>query len=177
MPFNTLLLSGCLLPGETSFGESGGKVRIQPKSGETVLFFSIDDQSNSNCGFRQILGINQENMKICDLIIFYANNNQRIICFVELKGSDLKTAVQQVINTYESFRRYLASSKQKNNLIDCTAKAYVKFNGSVPQELDKYKKELNKVFGEHNFDLSRNEDLGDFIRGLAQQPKGKRKNR
>ncbi|BAZ14561.1 hypothetical protein NIES4071_64050 [Calothrix sp. NIES-4071] len=111
------------------------------------------------------------------MIIFYANTNDKIICFVELKGSDLKTAVQQVINTYESFKRYLVNSKQKSNFINFTAKAYIKFGGSVPQELDKYKKELNKVFGEHNFDLSRNEDLGDFIRGVTQQPKGKRKNR
>jgi len=100
MPFNTLLLSCCLLPGKTSHIENGVNVSLQPASGETVLFFHIDEQSNPNCKFRQLLGLNQEGMKICDLIVFYAKENERIICFVELKGGDIKTAKEQVINTY-----------------------------------------------------------------------------
>jgi len=89
MPFNTLLLTECFLPGQTHYKESGVKIGLQPESGETVLFFSIDNQSNPNCKFRQLLGINEENQRICDLIVFYAKDNQRVICFVELKGSDL----------------------------------------------------------------------------------------
>ena len=102
MPFNTLLLTGCFLPGKTSFTEDGVQLSLQPESGETVLFFSIDDQSNPNCKFRQVLGI-QNDKKICDLIVFYAKENERIICFVELKGSKLGTAVEQVTNTDKYF--------------------------------------------------------------------------
>ncbi|MBD2777665.1 hypothetical protein [Iningainema tapete] len=170
MPFNTLLLSGCFLPGKTSFIENGVEISLQPETGETVLFFSIDEQSNSNCKLRQLLEINKPGMKICDLIVFYARGEERTICFVELKGSDLKTAIEQVINTYSSFKSLL---KTQNNLY--TAKAFIRINNSPPRETDKYKQELISVFGESNYDISRSKDLGEFLRGVARQLKGKRK--
>jgi hypothetical protein len=172
MPFNTLLLSCCLLPGKTSHKEDGVEVSLQPASGETVLFFHIDEQSNPNCKFRQLLGLNQEGMKICDLIVFYAKENERIICFVELKGGDIKTAKEQVINTYTYFSKAL---KQSDPSLTFTAKIYILSKSSAPQELDKYKKELKDKFDEGNYDISKNSDLGDFLRGAKYQPKGKRK--
>ncbi|MEH2093250.1 hypothetical protein [Nostoc sp.] len=171
MPFNTLLLSCCLLPGKTSYKENGVEVSLQPASGETVLFFMIDNQSNPNCKLRQLLGLNQEGMKICDLIVFYAKESKRIICFVELKGGDVKTAQGQVITTYTYFKKLLKKSEPSLNFI---AKAYIKSNGSAPQEIDKYKQELKQTFGEGNYDISKNSDLGDFLRGVEYQPKGKR---
>lgn len=32
MPFNTLLLSGCFLPGKTSFIENGVEISLQPEA-------------------------------------------------------------------------------------------------------------------------------------------------
>jgi hypothetical protein len=45
LPFEILLLSPCLLPGQTSFKESRASVKVEPQAGETILFFNIDDQS------------------------------------------------------------------------------------------------------------------------------------
>ncbi|MGM3306696.1 hypothetical protein ACSQ6I_12110 [Anabaena sp. WFMT] len=174
MPFNTLLLSCCLLPGKTSHKEDGVEVSLQPASGETVLFFHIDEKSNPNCKFRQLLGLDQEGMKICDLIVFYAKESQRIICFVELKGGDIKKAKEQVINTSTYFNKALKKSDPSLNF---TAKTYIVSNSSVPQELDKYKQELKNKFGEGNYDISRNSDLGNFLRGTKYQLKGKQKNK
>ncbi|AVH72808.1 hypothetical protein [Nostoc sp. 'Lobaria pulmonaria (5183) cyanobiont'] len=172
MLFNKLLLSSCLLPGKTSYTENGVEINIKPSSGETILFFLIDNQSNPNCKLRQILGLEQEGMKICDLIVFYAKESKRIICFVELKGGDVKTATEQVITTYTYFKKSLKQSELSLNFI---AKAYIKSNSSVPQEIDKYKQELKQTFGEGNYDISKNSDLGNFLRGVEYQPKGKSK--
>jgi hypothetical protein len=43
LPFETLLLSRCLLPGLTYFKEKKASVKVVPEAGETILFFNIDD--------------------------------------------------------------------------------------------------------------------------------------
>ncbi len=172
MPFNTLLLTGCLLTGKTSFKENGVEIKVIPQSGETILFFSIDEQSNPSCKLRQVLNIDQQNMKICDLIVFYGKGNDRVICFVELKGGDLQRAVEQIRNTYNSFRKILLSRCSHCN--GFIPKAYIKTNSSAPQEIKEYQKQLCTTFGKSNYDISKNSDLGNFIRGVAYQAKGKR---
>ncbi|MDZ8185911.1 MAG: hypothetical protein RMX96_13790 [Nostoc sp. ChiSLP02] len=172
MPLNNLLLSSCLLPGKTSYTEKGVEINIKPSSGETILFFCIDNQSNPNCNLRQLLGLDREGMKICDLIVFYAKENIRIICFVELKGGHIKTATEQVITTYKYFLKFL---KQCGTSLNFIPKVYIKSNSSAPQEIDKYKQQLKEQFGDGNYDISKNSDLGDFLRGVEYQPKGKRK--
>ncbi|MDJ0735259.1 MAG: hypothetical protein QNJ47_14575 [Nostocaceae cyanobacterium] len=170
MPFNTLLLTGCFLPGKTSFKENGVEIKVQPESGETILFFSIDEQSNPSCKLRQVLKIDRQNMKICDLIVFYGKDNHRVICFVELKGSDLERAVEQVENKYKSLTNILSS--RCNSFI---SKAYIKTNSSAPQEIKQYQEQLSTTFGKNNYDISKNSDLGDFIRGATRKARGKRK--
>lgn len=135
MPFNTLLLSGCLLPGKTSHKEDGVEIRIQPDSGETILFFSIDPEKNPNCQLRQLLGLDKEGMKSCDLIVFYATESQNIICFVELKGRKIEIAKEQVINTYTYFYKVFKKLQPSLSFI---AKAYIRYEGSAPQEIKKY---------------------------------------
>jgi len=172
MPFNTLLLSGCLLPGKTSHKEDGVEIRVEPTTGETVLFFSIDSEKNPNCKLRQLLGLDQAGMKSCDLIVFYATDSKKIICFVELKGSKIDVAKEQVINTYNYFKNCLKKAETSLKFIP---KAYIKFDSSLPKELDKYKQELKATFGEGNYVISRDSDLGKFLRDVPYQPKGKKK--
>ncbi|MFN5240496.1 MAG: hypothetical protein ACK5WC_06860 [Aphanizomenon sp.] len=171
MPFDHLLLSGCLVPDKTSHTEDGVEVSLKRESGETVLFFHIDDQSNPNCKLRQILGLDQEGMPMCDLIVFYARETERIICFVELKGGDLDKAKKQVINTYEKFNKLVQKSQST-----FTPKTYIVFNGgSSHNDIKGFQEELKNKFGEGNYDISRNSDLGNFLRGAKYQPKGKQK--
>jgi len=40
------ILTPCLLPSKTRFDESKA---LKPQTDETILFFSIDDQSNTDC--------------------------------------------------------------------------------------------------------------------------------
>ena len=64
LPFEILLLSPCLLPGQTSFKESKASVKVERKEGETILFFNIDDQSNRGCKLREFLWEKQQVKKI-----------------------------------------------------------------------------------------------------------------
>ena len=163
LPFEILLLSPCLLPGQTSFKEKKALVKVDPQPGETILFFNIDDQSNRSCKLREFLWGKETGQQICDLIVFYATENERVICFVELKENigDLGHATEQVINTYNSFKLHLKSSYQ--------AKAFIYgFAGSAPHEHQKYQNKLSKVF-KNNFDWGResNNDLGNILRGKS----------
>ncbi len=106
MPFERLLFTSCLLPGRTSFKESQASVEISPQPGETILFFCIDEQSKgdsgcSGCGLRKDLWDTQQGEPTCDLLVFYAKADRRVLCFVELKDnrSDTGHATDQVINT------------------------------------------------------------------------------
>lgn len=169
----TLLLTSCLLIGKTSFGESGAKVSVKPEEGETMLFFSIDDPSNSECKLRQLFWGNKEGENLCDLIVFYATENKRVFCFVELKANikDLGHATKQVTNTYTHFKQHL---KLKN--CHYTARSFISAPiGSIPQEKQKYADKLKKVFGEGNFKYGKLNDLGKFLRDGVKGGNGKRK--
>jgi hypothetical protein len=162
-PFEILLLSCCLLPGETSFKEKKASVKVEPQLGETILFFNIDDQSNRGCKLREFLWEKETGQPICDLIVFYAKEKERVICFVELKENigDLGHATDQVINTYNSFKLHLKSRYEP--------KAFIYgFDGSVPHEHQEYQNKLSKVF-QNNFECGRksNNDLGNILRGKS----------
>lgn len=170
-----LLLSPCLMPGVTCHTDSKAKVDITPKSNETILFFCIDDQTNKGCGLRQFLWGNAEGKNICDLIVFYACENKKIICFVELKDNlgDLGKAKQQVINTYNAVKQKI---KLNNNY---RAKAFITaHHGSAPQEHQRYEKELKATFGDGNYEYNcKCNELDKFLRGESDEDigKGKRK--
>jgi hypothetical protein len=110
--------------------------------------------------------------QICDLIVFYAKESERVICFVELKDnmSDLGHATDQVINTYNSFKLHLKSRYE--------AKAFIYgLAGSVPHEHQECQNKLSKVFD--NFEWgNRNNDLGNILRGKSPNiGRGKRNKR
>ncbi len=111
---------------------------------------------------------------ICDLIVFYAKERERVICFVELKDNiaDLGHATDQVINTYHSFKSHLNPSSYK-------AKAFIYgYAGSAPHEHQEYQNKLSKVFKKNNFEISRrNNDLGNILRGIPPTIGGGKKNK
>jgi len=179
LPFETLLLSSCLLPGRTDFKESNASVEVTPLPGETILFFNIDDQSNPGCKLRQFLWGTETGQKMCDLMVFYAKgNSERVIGFVELKHNigHLGHATKQVINTYNNLKRHLQKS-----YTSYTPKAFISAcGGSSPREHEEYQRELLKAFGKNNFDIKNrsNDALGDLLRGIPPKTgQGKRKNK
>jgi hypothetical protein len=175
----TLLLTPCLLTGETRLDESQASVWVTPQKGETILFFSVDDQSNSDCRLRQKLWGNQVGEQLCDLIVLYAKGEKRVFCFVELKDNikDFGKATKQVTNTYEYFKRHL---KLKYIPKACIVAA----SGSPLQEHEKYHSQLLKIFKQANNisilqgkNPKNKDEFGDFLRDVQKKPKGKRKNK
>ncbi|OQX24811.1 MAG: hypothetical protein BWK80_18915 [Desulfobacteraceae bacterium IS3] len=168
-----LLLSPCLMPGNTSFTDSKTTVNINPKNDETILLFSIDDQTNKSCKLRQFLWGKKQGESLCDLIIFYACGEKRILCFAELKDNigDLGKAKDQVINTHKAVKQKLK--------LGYTAKAFITaHHGSAPQEHQRYQKELQDAFGKGNHEYNgKGDELDKFLRGEADGNigKGKRK--
>lgn len=93
---------------------------------------------------------------------FAFNFKERINLFLELKGGKIPIAKKQIINTYTYFNKFL---KESDLLLSFSRIIYIVSNSSVPQEIDKYKHPLRDKFGEGNYDISRNSDLGAFLRG------------
>ena len=70
---------------------------------------------------------------ICDLVVFHTRkgNDKKVICLVELKGSNVKHAAKQVTNTYQHFCRSLARPLLQR--IDWKACIYLKGFDQSPQ--------------------------------------------
>lgn len=180
MPFETLLFT-CLLPGVHSFQENKTRVHFEPEPGETLLFFCADnhsgaDQGCKTCQLRKFLWGKQEGERICDLLIFYAKGDRRVLCFVELKDnkSDLPDAAAQVVNTYRGLRKRLKLSQ--NYRIQAFLLAH---HGSAPVKHHQSTKELKKTFGDGNFIFDgkidgRSNELADMVRGIAKAKKRKK---
>ena len=136
MPSNEESLLGYfteLLPpcksSKTSHKEGKGEIRVRPIKGkEIVCFFIID-----NDGARQALQIqgndpSERKRVICDCLIFWGRKTQagkvsdEAFCLVELKGSDLKHAMKQILNTHDHLWKLLESSPRKNKLQTITKK-------------------------------------------------------
>lgn len=84
-----------------------------------------------------------------------------MLCLTELKGSDVRRATQQIINTHRHIKRRF------NGRLDEGAnwKAYILLSGRSPRRIKKLKQQLLNEFGSGNAGIKRNEDIGPFLRG------------
>jgi len=144
---------------------SGRVLSIQPnaKEGEIVLFFSIDDQSNSECQVRGLLGISG---RICDCLILYVRNDQMLICLVELKGREGKDAEEQIVNTYNYLQPPFSNFLKKSKMFSQVKwRAFIyRQGGSNRRNEEETQRRMEKAFGRGNFLFRNNPDLGDALR-------------
>jgi hypothetical protein len=152
-PASAVLVS-CLIP-DTHFSEKGCRVSVVPEVDEIILFFVIDDQSNPNCALRRTLGI--ERGTTCDVLVWYVKGNQirRVSCLVELKGSNVKKAGDQIKNVYRLLQAMFPPQIEW--------KAYILLHGSAPRETIAVKRDLEKTL-HGKCEIKRNPDLGKFLR-------------
>lgn len=159
MLFDTLVLT-CLCRG-TAYGESGKKIRIEPDANERVIFFEIDENSNEYSSFRRDFNVDGP---ICDLIIFYTPHDSRdctkVLCFAELKGINVKHAVNQVMATYQAIKDEIPQDYRS----EIKWKGYILTRGSAPKDTKRLKAELISRFGRGNGDISTTEEIGHFLR-------------
>lgn len=102
----------------------------------------------------------------CDGLVFYTleGQNKKVLCLVELKASDIDHAVKQIITTYKHLKQALENSSSRDYLKQLTWKAYIHYHGSSQRQIKLCKTELERVFGKNNGDITRDKDLGPFLR-------------
>jgi hypothetical protein len=167
MPLDTLhrLFHHCLIRG-TSFAESGVRVYVNPQSEEKVHFFVLDDQANPDCTLRQDLEMSG---RICDILVSYARQgkNKTILCLVELKGKNLERAAEQVVNTCRYLWSYLEKQLEHSAFRKIEWTAYLcrhKKSRAPSKRTDRAKKTLRDFGRFSKCDITRNSDLGRFLR-------------
>lgn len=156
---------------ETNLSEVGAQVAVKPKAGELILLFDIRQQEAHNSYLRKEWGMHN-NEPLCDGIFFYKVEGKTRICFVELKASNFEHGVDQVVNTYNVFKRNLQnslSSKEYKSYYQQNRPefiAYIYLSGSANQvnKSNTIVTKLTKAFGKGGFDYGHNSDLGAFLR-------------
>jgi hypothetical protein len=99
----------CIING-TSYSEKGKRFSLRPSPDEDVVLIKIDSKVNDPCQyFKEI------NPK-CDLLCICTDKSLSFVFFVELKGSDVKHALEQIINTIKAF---CSRSSQNIYHFDC----------------------------------------------------------
>jgi hypothetical protein len=103
----THLLWNCLAEGATSIEEEKLSANLEKRSDECVLVFEID-----NPDFRKHFQAMDE--KVCDGLFFYKkaalpghDKTVPVVMFVELKGSDIDYAIEQLANTHRLVHKKL----------------------------------------------------------------------
>ena len=162
MPLDVLLMTA--LSSERHFSDAGARLSmtIDPKLKETALFFKMDKAE-----VRQ--GLKIQTMLCCDGLIFYSRDNEqdKVFCLVELKGNKLEHAVKQIVTTRDYLQQALAQTLASSYLKRIRWKAYIYQHGSSQREQIKlYRTQLENVYGfdRGHTEISRNSDIGDFLR-------------
>ncbi len=80
----------------------------------------------------------------CDGFIYYQSESKKNVIFVELKGSDIEKAVEQILNSIKNFKNIFPKHNHNYNL-----GAAIVYTGSTPSQtktktLKKLNKELDK---------------------------------
>lgn len=162
-----ILLKTCKIL-KTQLNENGKTVNIKPQRNETISFFAIDNEKKApSCTIRQSLHYSGQ---ICDLIVIMGSNDnpQKIVCLVELKGSNVLKAANQIECTFEVLNRYLHENRITENCI--IWRAYILRSGSSPIRHNQAQNLLIPIFTKKGFKISRtnnNDDLGQFIRSSS----------
>lgn len=160
MPFNAMMLTSLL------HRLSYDGVAVRRQEGETVLFFEIDEKTNSGSSFREDAA---HSGKLCDLVVFYAKPSTSVVlCFTECKGGDVPVAVEQILQTRQTFERELRRrSVVAWRTMPPMMKAYIRHSGGVPRDTKEELRRLEKAFGRRGRDWQA-ESTGsfeDFLRG------------
>lgn len=173
LAYFTGLLQGCKSE-RTSHKEGKGEIRVTPIRGEEIVhFFIIDNDSARQALKIQSNALVEKRRYICDCLIYLGRKSQagkvseETFCLVELKGSDLKHAMKQILNTQDHLWKSLEESSNKIDLESIRKKAYIFKHGNTPKEskdkdLQSLRKELEAKFDD--FAHRRDSDIGPFLR-------------
>jgi hypothetical protein len=133
--------------------------------GETILFFRTDSGEG-----RKKLNMLQENLKICDYVVYYAKSDEEkeIICFLELKGKKLEEAARQVISTCYHVNALIKQQIAENQHQKFVRKVCICLHGQASRLKQSLNDQLIKEFGKDNIrikhGITHDKELGSFLR-------------
>ena len=163
LSFFNATLQACFIEG-TRVRESGLIVSTEVLAGETILFFHIDCEDGRNS-----LGIAGKGAKICDYLVFYTkdDDSKEIICLLELKGKDLNSAIEQIIQTYRNIH-VMAKEHLGKHVQQIRWKTCICMHGQAPRNRQSDRDTLIRVFGKENVRIKHgvkhDAELGFFLR-------------
>jgi hypothetical protein len=161
----------CLQSG-TSVSESGLTISIKPSKDETIQFYCTDCDHA-----RKKLCMVREERTSCDYVVLYARNMQsnekELLCFLELKGSDIKHAAEQIRNTCKyvhTFWKDKLERKQHEYVVQCAC-ICLHGRGSYLRDQIRARQLLRPIFSNEDYvEVKRVNDkykeLGQFLRKL-----------
>lgn len=172
MPLNSLLLDSLWYKNELKENKTSIQINRSTlsQSSETFLLFKSDnDQSHfKKTWLRKYQTGYTGNPNCCDAIAYYHDNTNSekpvTICFIELKGKDLPTAVEQIKMTYEAVSAQLKEDKIPLSKIHW--KAVIVTSYSLPRDKNTVIKPLIDKFSYDNVKLEHTNkyDILPFIK-------------
>ncbi len=191
MSFSRLLLVAASSK-KSIAGEGNDKVLVSPKislpgrdayEGEVILCFQLDERTDRGKQIRRSLGITEENQK-CDGLIFYAQDEktERVICLVEMKGTNISEAPGQLIATKDHLEKLLhdeCNSLPEECRSDCRKqiariiwKACLYHHGSSDKDLvDAQRKLKDQGFSDVATPTAASNDLRSLLSGKGRDPR------
>jgi len=163
MPLNILTINS--VKNELKFTEDGVTIRVSnPSNEERIVFYEIDNQTNSQSPLRREW---RHEGPLCDLLIFYKNKNntRKFLCLGECKKTEIEKGKEQIINTYNTLKEKFYDAQFQplkwGAYISCPSLGH----GSSPRHKPKVIKiELKKELDSDACEISKNEDISDFLR-------------
>jgi len=148
----------------TSASEKGLRVSTETLVGETIIFFHADSSEG-----RQGLKITNQNKKVCDYIIYYTQEvkQSEIVCFLELKGTNLEDAARQVTETHTHLKIILnpeIHSRYHNNF---TWRICICLHNHAPSVNQRIREELKRRYGNENVEIKHGRsqhNIGSLLR-------------
>jgi hypothetical protein len=162
MPIDHLLFES-LIPGVTKAEDKGSgshtSANLDSGRGESVLVFHLDNEKS-----RTRLGLS--NNKCCDFVFFFKSGSHCTLIFVELKGTDIASAEDQIVSAYQ------AMSAQSSYIKSCGPLAVIVSNVAAPMNGKVIQRRMKKRGISLYFGISRKDracEIKDVIPELSAQ--------
>jgi hypothetical protein len=115
------LLANCYIGKNTAISEADSSFELDLSKGETLLWFSIDNQTNPQSNIKQ----EWEIQNICDYLGLYTKHNgtttdvqnHNCVLMVELKGQNVEHALNQLKATYQALKKDMLRCTKHFSLI------------------------------------------------------------
>lgn len=159
-------LANCRIQ-RTSVQESGIRVSTQPTEDEKIVFFHTDTDEGRECLEMRIEGESSE--KICDYLIYYTREGRysEIVCFLELKGTDLAKAEKQVVITLIQTRTLMQKEIHSKYLQNFIFRICICLRSQAPSTSQRIRDSLIQNFGGRNIEIRhgvKRHDIGPLLR-------------